>query len=227
MPSFSAELVARKALSARVVSMTFVASEPFPRAAGQHAVLTLEQGSSFAFSLASPFSAAEPGHFEIAAARGTTAERLLELSVGSRVSVKGPSGSLVWKADAPTLLVGTGTGVSPLRAIVIEQLARRDSRIPITLLFGCRDASEELWGADLAGLGQEHQRFRYIPTHSQQSVSYAGRMGRVQEHLPELARQLGTTGRAYLCGHKPMVTECTALLLDQGILPDHIQGESY
>lgn len=226
MPSFSAQLVARGALSPRVVKMTFDASEPFPRAAGQYAVLTLLEGSSHAFSLASPFDAAHPGRFEIAAARGTSAEPLLQLELASTVAVKGPSGSLTWKEDAPSLLVATGTGISPLRAIVVEQL-ERNAKAPLTLLFGCRDSAEELWGDELRQLAHAHPRFRFIPTHSQPETSYRGRMGRVQQHLPDLARELGAGGRAYLCGHKPMVNECTALLLEQGVLAEHIHGESY
>lgn len=226
MPSFSAELVARGALSPRVVKMTFEAAEPFPRAAGQYAVLTLIEGSSHAFSLASPFDAAQPQRFEIAAALGTGAEPLLQLEVGGTVSVNGPSGTLTWKADVPSLLVATGTGISPLRAIVAEQLAR-NVHVPLTLLFGCRDSAEELWGAELQQLSREHPRFRFIPTHSQPESAYRGRMGRVQQHLPELAHELGRSGRAYLCGHKPMVNECTALLLEEGVPAEHIHGESY
>jgi NAD(P)H-flavin reductase len=226
MPSFSAELVARTALSPRVELLTFVAAEPFERAGGQYVLLTLDEGSSHAFSIAAPFDERAPGRFEIAVARGTTAGPVLELALGSTVQVTGPSGVLVWKADAPTLLVATGTGISPLRAIILEQLARA-SDVPLTLLFGCRDASEELWGAELAQLAAKQPRFRYLPTHSQPSTGYAGRVGRVQAYLPEQVRRLGPTLRAYLCGHTPMVNDCTSLLIEQGVPAEHIHGESY
>ncbi len=226
MPSFSAELVARTPLSPRVVGMTFVAEIPLPRAAGQYVTLSGDDGGTHAFSVASPFSASAPGEFEIAVARGTTAASLLELGIGSWVSATGPSGSLVWKADAPSLLVATGTGISPLRALVLEQLARGDGP-PLTLLFGCRDASEELWGAEMSRLAEQHPRFRFIATHSQPLPGRTERVGRVQAYLPEVVRELGLPLRAYLCGHTPMVNDCTALLLDLGVLPEHVHGESY
>lgn len=226
MASFSAQLVARAPLSSRVVNMIFEASEPFPRAAGQYATLTLAEGTNHSFSLASPYSPSAPGRFEIAALLGTTAAALLELPVGSVVQVKGPGGSLVWKEDVPALLVATGTGLSPMRAIVHEQLAR-DCQVPLTLLFGCRDRSEELWGEELSALARQHARFRYIPTQSQPMPGYRGRTGRVQAHLAELAHALGAEGRAYLCGHKPMVKDCTALLVEHGVPAERIHGESY
>lgn len=226
MPSFSAELVARAPLSPRVVGMTFQSPEPFLRAAGQYVTITLDEGSKFAFSVASAFEPAAPGRFEIAVARGTTAGALLELGLGSVVSVSGPGGSLVWKADAPALLVATGTGISPLRALVREQLGR-SSDTPLGLLFGCRDATEELWGAELARLASEHARFRFWPTYSQPTPGHAGRVGRVQAYLPELVHELGPELRAYLCGHTPMVNDCTGLLLELGIPAHHIHGESY
>jgi phenol hydroxylase P5 protein len=226
MPSFSAELVRRTPLSPRVESLTFLASEPFPRAAGQYVLLTLDEGTSHAFSVASPFDASAPARFEIAVARGTTAASLLELEPGNQVMVTGPSGSLVWKADAPSLLIATGTGISPLRALVHEQLLR-GVHSPITLLFGCREASEELWGGELSDLAAAHQNFRYLATHSQPFPGHTGRIGRVQAHLPNLVRGSGPELRAYLCGHTPMVNDCTTLLLEHGVLPEHVYGESY
>ena len=226
MPSFSAELIARSQLSPRVESLTFLAAEPFVRAAGQYVLLTLDEGSGHAFSVASPFDEREPGRFEIAVARGTTAGSVLGLELGSTVMVTGPSGVLVWKGDAPALLIATGTGISPLRALVLEQLAH-DSPAPLILLFGCRDASEELWGDEFARLASEHPRFRYLATHSQPLPGHPGRIGRVQAYLPELVRVLGPDLRAYLCGHTPMVNDCTTLLLEHGVVPEHIHGESY
>jgi NAD(P)H-flavin reductase len=228
MPSFSAELIAVAPLSPRVVGMTFLAAERghFARAAGQYVMLTLDDGSAHAFSVASPYLAQAPGRFEIAVARGTTAAGVLDLELGSVVSITGPSGALVWKEDAPALLVATGTGISPLRALALEQLSR-SSTLPLTLLFGCRDASEELWGSEFARLAEQHARFRFWPTHSQPLPGHSGRIGRVQAYLPELVRELGPELRAYLCGHTPMVNACTALLLEQGVRPAHIHGESY
>jgi NAD(P)H-flavin reductase len=206
--------------------MTFVATEPFPRAAGQYVVLTMDEGSTHAFSIASPFDPGAPGLFEIAATSGTTAETLLELPLGSTVSASGPSGTLVWKEDAPSLLIATGTGVSPLRALVKEQL-QGPSLQPLVLLFGCRDRSEELWGTELAALAQAYSRFRFIATHSQPVPGQRERVGRVQTYLPELVRALGSGLRAYLCGHTPMVNDCTRLLLELGVVPEHVRGESY
>ncbi len=226
MPSFSAELVARTPLSPRVVGMTFLADAPFPRAAGQYVLLSSDDGVTHAFSVASPYSESSPASFEIAVARGTTAASLLELGIGSVVSVSGPNGSLVWKSDMPSLLVATGTGVSPLRALVLEQLAR-PSGPPLSLLFGCRDASEELWGAELARLADDNPRFRFVVTHSQPMPGRAERVGRVQAYLSEALQQLKGPVRAYLCGHTPMVNDCTALLLQLGVLPAHVHGESY
>lgn len=226
MPSFSAQLVERAPLSPRVVGMSFMASQPFHRAAGQYVALTLDEGTTHAFSIATPFTEREPERFEIAVARGTTAAALLELPLGASVAATGPSGSLVWKGDAPALLVATGTGLSPLKALVLEQL-ERSALEPLVLLFGCRDAAEELWGAELRGLERRYERFRFLPTHSQPALGHAGRVGRVQSFLPEVVRELGPGLRAYLCGHTPMVNDCTLQLLELGIAPERVHGESY
>lgn len=226
MPSFSARLVKTALLSPRVVGMTFEATEPFPRAAGQYVMLTLDEGSTHAFSIASPFAEGAPQLFEIAVARGTTAESLLELPPGGVVQATGPGGTLVWRGESTALLVATGTGLSPLRAIVHEQIASGSTE-PMVLLFGCRDAAEELWGEELRMLASLQPRLRFLPTHSQPTPGHTGLVGRVQAYLPGLVQKLGTELRAYLCGHTPMVNDCTALLLEAGVAADHIHGESY
>jgi CDP-4-dehydro-6-deoxyglucose reductase len=226
MASFSAELVARAALSPRVECLTFSASGRFERAAGQYVTLTLDDGVAYAFSVASPFSEQQPSRFEIAAARGTTAADLLELPLGGEVQVSGPNGSLVWKGDQPSLLIATGTGISPLRAIVLEQLARAATD-ELWLLFGCRDATEELWGEELSRLAARHPRFRFLPTHSQPLPGYAGRVGRVQSYIEELVPRPDPALRVYLCGHTPMVNDCTERLLRAGVAAHNIHGESY
>lgn len=226
MASFSAELVARTALSPRVESLTFSADGRLERAAGQYVTLTLDDGMAYAFSMASPFSEQQPSLFEIAVARGTTAAGLVELPLGAQVQASGPSGALVWKGDHPALLVATGTGISPLRAIVLEQLARGGSH-ELSLLFGCRDASEELWGDELSRLALRYPRFRFLPTHSQPLSGHRGHVGRVQTYLEELVAQADPELRVYLCGHTPMVNDCTERLLRAGVAAHHIHGESY
>ncbi len=226
MASFTAQLVQTAELGRRVVGMRFEASEPFARAAGQYVVLTLDEGSTHAFSIASAYDSEAPTRFEIAAARGTSAERLLSLPLGATVGAAGPSGSLVWKGDGPALLVATGTGLSPLRAIVQEQLAR-GGEAPLVLLFGCRDASEELWGDELRALAARYPRLRFMPSHSQPAAGHLGLTGRVQRHLPALAAGLGQGLSAYLCGHTPMVAECGELLVALGVSPERVHGESY
>jgi NAD(P)H-flavin reductase len=151
---------------------------------------------------------------------------VLELPIGSVVAASGPGGALTWKGDATALLVATGTGLSPLRAIVHEQLASGSSA-PLVLLFGCRDASEELWGEELRALSTLHPRLRFLPTHSQPGPDHAGLTGRVQVYLPKLVGQLGPELRAYLCGHTAMVNDCTRLLLASGVAAEQIHGESY
>lgn len=226
MPSFTARLVEQTPLSPRVVKMSFEASEAFPRIAGQYVTLSAREGTQHAFSIASPFSETAPRRFEIAVARGTTAASLLDLELGEELGAHGPGGSLVWRREAPALLVATGTGISPLRAILLEQLARVAAE-PLVLLFGCRDATEELWGHELRSLADQQPRFRFVPTHSQPSSGYTGLIGRVQTVLPSLVAGLGPSLNAYLCGHTPMVKDCTALLLESGVDASLIYGESY
>ena len=58
-----------------------------------------------------------------------------DAEVGDEIEVRGPIGGFfVWDADTPALLVGGGSGVVPLMAML--RLARREQRSQLVKLLG-------------------------------------------------------------------------------------------
>lgn len=198
---------------------------------GQHVELALpaDPRISHYYSIASAPDPAHPGEFELAISRSASPELLAELETGRTLVISRPRGAFVWKAEpGPTLLVGIGTGIAPLRAILQAALAGRDERV--SLFFGARTEGDLLFGDELEALARREPRFRFAPTLSQPSATWPGLRGRVQDHLQ---RHLSTAEpdrdklRAFVCGNTPMVTDTVTLLVRLSVPSARISAESH
>lgn len=227
-PRHRARVVARQTLTPRVVELTLaIDAEGFEWAAGQYVVVRVPSLSPevFAFSIANAF---DPGRPELclAVGDGPSSELLTRAPLGFQLEIEGPAGSLTWHDAPAALLIGAGTGVTPLRALVQESV--RDHRnVPLLLIAGARAADEILWEEELTALAATSEYFDYRPTLSQPAADYGGRRGYVQAHLADAVLALPWGFAVYLCGSRPMVDSCRQALSRLGIPESRLRHESY
>jgi NAD(P)H-flavin reductase len=226
---FEIELVARAPLSGRVHRLRFAALSPFEWSAGQHLVVVHGQGQELflPYSIASASDPQRPGQFELAVSVGAGADVLDALAIGERLTVLGPSGQFTWQStpSQAALLVGIGTGVAPLRALIEAELAR-PSQLRLWLVAGHRAPEDVLFAEDFARLASVHARFRFVPTLTNGGSDWRGHHGRVQARLIEAVQTLGALD-AYVCGRLDMVTEVIDVLLAHGVAASRIRSEGY
>ncbi|MGO1540732.1 MAG: ferredoxin--NADP reductase [Luteimonas sp.] len=169
---------------------------------------------------------------------GGAATALFEgLEVGDTIDVSGPFGRFCLMpndANRRYLLIGTGTGVTPYRAmlpLLEQQMAQRG--IEVVLLFGARTPDELLYGDEFRAFADRHPRFRFVPCFSRELPEPGSmhahedvRHGYVQQFLEEFAPS-GDTDLAYLCGNPDMVDACFAALKEHGLAVPQIRREKY
>jgi NAD(P)H-flavin reductase len=231
---FRAELIARSDLSPRVQAFRFRAHGDFAWAAGQYVDLLLSESgdgkTKAPYSIASVVDARFPSEFELAVARGGSNPGLDEIATGSEFEAEGPLGALTWQAGqngSAAVLVGVGTGVAPLRALIHEQIQRGGSN-EIVLLAGNRSENDMLWAGELTALSKQHPRFRFEPTLSRPTSVWRGRRGRVQEHVSELLEPFGSDVFVYVCGQSAMVAEVVGSVRSRhGLDAARIKGEGH
>ena len=196
---------------------------------GQHLELALgrEPGTRVPYSIASAQHAEHPDEFELAVSTVGGRDFVAELEVGTPVFVSRPRGLFVWEDHGgSTLLVGIGTGIAPLRAMVQACLVTVPER-PLTLLFGARTEADLLFGEELGALAARYPAFSFQPTLSQAQASWTGKRGRVQSHLAEVAARLSNPA-AYVCGTRTMVLDCMEILVSRlEIDPVRIKSEAH
>jgi CDP-4-dehydro-6-deoxyglucose reductase, E3 len=231
-PTFEARLVRTRQLTPAVRELTFQRADgvPFDFVAGQwvNLILPLEGELRRAYSIASPPDGT-PG-FELAITRvegGPGSTYLHALEVGASMQVQGPQGFFTRAAATPSLFIGTGTGITPLRSMIRSALTSGDTS-PMILVFGVRTEEDILYRDELEGLAAKFPNFRFVPTLSRAAPGWTGKTGYVQTHVEELWKQLGDTPHAYICGLQKMVGAVRDLLRKQMVVTrQQVHSERY
>jgi len=164
---------------------------------------------------------------------GAATALLSGLDEGGTVDASGPYGRFCLM-DADTnqryLLVGTGTGVTPYRAMLprIRELTKTRG-CTFALIYGARNESELLYGEEFEAFAREVPGFTFHPCFSRVPRAVPrphDRNGRVHVALNELKPD-AAGDIAYLCGNPDMVDEAFALLKEAGLPVPHIRREKY
>jgi len=165
---------------------------------------------------------------------GGAATRLLSaMQSGERIDASGPYGRFVLHendANRRYLLIATGTGVTPYRAMLPELervIAARG--VEVLLLFGARTQAELLYGEEFTAFAARVPGFRFLPCFSRERPARDradDRSGYVQSVLATLSPN-ATEDIAYLCGNPNMVDACFAALKDAGLAIPNIRREKY
>ncbi|MFD0724691.1 ferredoxin--NADP reductase [Lysobacter brunescens] len=245
---FPLKLVGRRMLAPTVAHLSFVRDDgqPLDYIPGQFLQVHFEYADGTAtkrsYSLATQHDhAMAPGEsVEIAVSYvpGGAATALFEnLETGGTVTASGPYGRFcLMPADANRryLLIGTGTGVTPYRAMLpqlAQQIAERG--IEVVLLFGARTPEELLYGDEFRAFADAHPNFRFVPCFSRELPAEGSphahadvRKGYVQDQLAEFAPD-AEGDIAYLCGNPNMVDACFETLKGHGLPIPVIRREKY
>ncbi len=158
---------------------------------------------------------------------------LSSLQENGQVQASGPYGRFcLMETDTNRryLLVGTGTGVTPYRAM-LPQIRRliQTRGCEFVLLFGARTEAELLYGKEFEAFAAATPGFRFHACFSRNARSVPqpdDRIGYVQSVLAELKPD-PEHDIAYLCGNPNMVDASFALLKETGLPTTHIRREKY
>ena len=245
---FPLKLVSRRMIAPTVAHLSFLRDDgqPLDYIPGQFIQVhfTYADGSAArrSYSLATQHDhALAPGEaVEIAVSYvpGGAATALFEgLPIGGSVDASGPFGRfclLPNDANRRYLLIGTGTGITPYRAMLPQIAALIASRgIEVVLLQGARTPEELLYGDDFRAFANAHPQFRFVPCFSRELPDAASphahadvRHGYVQNMLAEFAPN-AQADIAYLCGNPNMVDACFEALKEHGLAIPQIRREKY
>jgi ferredoxin-NADP reductase len=152
-----------------------------------------------------------------------------ELHAGDKLELRGPVGGyFVWEppVGGPVLLVGGGSGVVPLMAIIRERAAT-DSDVDMRLLLSSRTWDDVIYREELerlmgGGLTVTHTLTRAQPE------GWSGYARRIDgEMLAEVGPGPGDRPHVYVCGPTPLVEAVATALVALGHEPSRIKTERF
>ena len=149
-----------------------------------------------------------------------TGQILEKLKPRDVLRIEGPFGMAAVATDggaapAPLLLLATGTGMAPVKALLESAMAQAQPR-SMVLYCGGRSLDDLYLHAQCLQWQQEHAWFRYIPVLSRAPLAWEGRRGHVQEMAVQDWPQLQGC-EVFACGSPEMVTAARTRLLRQGL----------
>ena len=138
---------------------------------------------------------------------------------GDQVEVRGPFASyFVWRGESPVLLVGGGSGVVPLMAI-LRHRRRTAPELPMRLVFSVRTPADLIYADEL--------RDETLVTYTRETpAGWDGHTGHIDLGMFEAAR-VPDDGTAFVCGSNGFVETASSLLLQAGFAPQRVRTERF
>jgi len=224
--------LARKRISARVYRLTRPAPDVailqlrFPASiraqfrAGQYLRVIMPDGDSRNFSMANPPQQSDGAELHIRHVPGGRFSEtvLASLRANDTLNVEIPFGEFFLRDGVqPIILLATGTGFAPIKAIV-EDMIKRGIRRPATLYWGARSEVDLYLPALIAKWSAQASWLRTVLVLSEPGTVWAGQAGLVHRAVlndfPNLSQH-----QVYACGNPLMIEAARADFAAIGKLP--------
>jgi ferredoxin-NADP reductase len=153
------------------------------------------------------------------------------LVVGDKLELRGPIGGyFVWNAGqgGPVLLLGGGSGVVPLMAMIRHRRAAGGDA-PMRLLYSAKRADDLIYREELEELAARGDGFEaFFTLTREQPEGWHGFGGRVdRELLAEVGWPAADDPVAYVCGPTGFVETVASELVESGLPPHRIKTERF
>jgi len=200
---------------------------------------------------------------------GPGSEFLKNLQSGKEIEFIGPFGSFIVHDDEQRtrakgqglrdnesirglIFVATGSGISPIRAMILDLLINKKYQDPIKLWWGMRNQEDCFWTEDFDELEKDFSNFKWDLVLSNPPAGWPLHSGHVTEHVLDYVqnrakgqgpRDKGQTEPDnslafspqplaldtcfYLCGNRFMIDEVSTKLKETGINGEHIHTEKF
>lgn len=212
----------------------FVPTEGFAYRPGQYMIFTVPNQPHpirRSYSISTPPS--DVRHFEVcvrSVAGGAGSNYIHRLRAGDELMVEGPFGDFVLDehSQRDIVMIATGTGMSPIKSMLMHLLEHR-SRRRVRLLFGLRHESDLFYTDLLRGLKAHYPGFEYkIILSRADPAEWSGPRGRVTDLIDRhLTAKDAENTEVYVCGGRPMIKSCCERLHALGFPEERVMYERF
>jgi ferredoxin-NADP reductase len=152
------------------------------------------------------------------------------LAPGDELELRGPIGGyFVWEPSppAPLQLIGGGSGIVPLRAM-LRHWAAAGRPVPARVLYSARSLEDAIFRDELLGLGAYAEADVQLALTRAWPADWPGHRGRIDRAVVEaVAWPPQERPRIYVCGPTGFVEAAAELLVASGHEPQSIRTERF
>jgi len=150
---------------------------------------------------------------------------------GDQIEVRGPIGGyFVWQValGGPLVLIGGGSGVVPLMAMLRHRAAQH-ATIPARILYSSRTLDDVIYRQELDALATADRGFEAFFTLTRQAPpGWTGYRRRIDAAmLAEVIKPFGTHARVYVCGPTLLVEAVASALVQMSVPIEQIRTERF
>jgi propane monooxygenase reductase subunit len=152
------------------------------------------------------------------------------ISVGDKLTCKGPFGMFTLRDSSPRRLVfiAGGAGMAPVLSL-LRSMAEKGTKRAATFYYGARTQDDLFALEEMERLSGVLPDFKFIPALSEDEEGgiWEGEAGLITDVVDRLEDDDLTEVDAYLCGPPPMVDAAIALLERRGVPEAHIYFDRF
>lgn len=225
----TATLTYKENLASKFNYFEFQTEGPFDFDAGQYVNTLVAEHTYRAYSIATRPAEDKFGLLVDTRPGGPGSQFYESIEVGKVIEFLGPLGIFIIRPEDGAhniLLLGTGSGISPLRCIVDDELLNKKSDKNIYLYMGLTKTSEIFWNDYFEDLASKHENFHYKLAIYDPEESWTGHKGYNTELMLQDFPDTCDCA-AYLCGHPAMIKGAKELLQKTGCPDMRIYEEKF
>jgi ferredoxin-NADP reductase len=216
-----------------VKTFRFALPHPVSHLAGQHYEIRLTAPNGYQAARLYSAASAAPGNggndleLTVALLIGGEVSPYLHgsVKVGDQLDLRGPLGKFfVWEPSSsePALLIGGGSGIVPMRAI-LQSHTQSKSAAPLTILYSARSYDEIIYKTDFL----KNRQVQITLTDDVPS-DWHGRTGLIDSNmLQDILEAFATVPVCYVCGVTPFVEAMANNLITLGVPAARIKAERF
>jgi Na+-transporting NADH:ubiquinone oxidoreductase subunit F len=151
------------------------------------------------------------------------------LAVGGEATVSGPYGDFYLRNNPGRMLcVAGGSGMAPIRSILLEMSRDEIARRRPLFFFGARAVRDLFMVDEWREFEKNNPGFKFLPALSQPDPEdrWDGLTGRITDVIADHVENASDCD-AYLCGGPGMLNACVAVLKDLGMSEDRIYYDKF
>jgi ferredoxin-NADP reductase len=235
--TFPVELVERRKVTPHVLNLVFRRQDGSVLEFVPGQFLNLHFGTEGGETHRS-YSIANPPHpeglMEIAMSPiegGLASDALAAMRPGDVLQASGPYGRFVLREEPQCryVMIGTGTGITPYRAMLPLLSERLDAGFRAHIVLGVWRREEALFSQDFVALAKSRPQVEYTACYSRDMPAEPEpweRAGYVQAQFSQLNLDPGSD-IVYLCGNPAMIDESVDMLKAMGFTLKQLRREKY